>query len=148
MGAAVLRPVQGGNGLECLVARRAPHVSSPGLWEFPGGKVEPGEDPRDALARELREELSIEVEVGAFLGRGTAKKRRRQIVLDVYEATWTTGALALVDHDAVRWVGAAAVRSLDWAAADVPVLDALVERLGARTKTGRRRSGDPRRVDL
>ena len=117
------------------MTRRAPHVRSAGLWEFPGGKIEAGETPRGALARELREELAITVEVGAFLGRGVAEVGERTIVLDVYETTWTDGELCLSDHDQTRWIDSGGVKALDWAAADVPVLDALVRRLeGDRPK--------------
>ena len=129
VGAAILRTRADGS-IECLVTRRAPHVRSAGLWEFPGGKVEPGETPRAALARELREELAIDVEVGAFLDRGVAEVGERTIVLDVYETTWIDGELRLSDHDQTLWIGSGGVDALDWAAADVPVLDALARRLG------------------
>ena len=132
VGAAILRPRL------CLVARRAEHVRSPGCWEFPGGKVEPGEDARAALVREIHEELDIEIEAGDFLGRGLAalpgrfpeEMRRtpeRTIALDVYACRWLSGTLKLTDHDAVRWIQASQVDQLLWAPADVPILDTLRE---------------------
>lgn len=130
VGAAILRPRL------CLVTRRAAHVRSPGRWEFPGGKVEEGEDPRDALIREIREELSIRIEAGDFLGRGIASPvsttRPRAIVLDVYCCHWLDGELRLTDHDAARWIQASQIEALLWAEADVPILGALAAVLGAR----------------
>ncbi|MEO1084066.1 MAG: (deoxy)nucleoside triphosphate pyrophosphohydrolase [Acidobacteriota bacterium] len=119
VGAAILRPHL------CLIARRAAHTSSPGRWEFPGGKVEPAEAPRDALAREIREELAITVDVDDFLGRGVAPQPGRTIVLDVYRCRWTGGELQLRDHDAVRWIQARHIPALAWADADLPILAAL-----------------------
>lgn len=119
VGAAILR------GSECLVARRGPGMSLPGKWEFPGGKVEAGEDPRAALVREIREELGLHISVTDRVGRGTAIMGDRRIVLDVYLATMTGGDLALAEHAEVAWCGADTLMSLDWAEADVPVLAAV-----------------------
>ena len=119
VGAAILRP------MICLVTRRAAHVRSPGRWEFPGGKVEPGETPRAALERELQEELAIDVQAGDFLGRGVAEQPERTLVLDIYCCRWLGGQLSLSDHDAVRWIQASQIDDLLWAEADVPVLPAL-----------------------
>jgi len=116
----------------CLVARRAPHVTSAGLWEFPGGKVEAGEKPRRALEREIAEELGLTIRALAFLGRGEAREPTRTIVLDVYLAEFDSSAsreLRLTDHDEVRFISAAEIAGLEWAAADVPVLPALEARL-------------------
>lgn len=123
VGAAILKDGR------CLVARRGPGMALAGLWEFPGGKVEPGEAPQDALRREIREELGIEVQVGAPLGVGEAMAGARRIVLSVYAAEWVSGELQLLEHDEVRWCGVEDVDGLAWAEADVPVLPALKARL-------------------
>ncbi|MEO1366911.1 MAG: (deoxy)nucleoside triphosphate pyrophosphohydrolase [Acidobacteriota bacterium] len=125
VGAAIVRPYL------CLVARRAAHVPHAGCWEFPGGKVEPGESPRDALAREIREELALTVDVGPFLGRGVAPQPGRTIVLDVYRCRWTAGSLQLRDHDAVRWIQSGHIPDLVWSDADRPILDALASAIRA-----------------
>ena len=66
----------------CLVARRGPGMALAGYWEFPGGKVEPGESPEVALVREIREEMGIGIEVGNWIGRGESVVHGRRIVLD------------------------------------------------------------------
>lgn len=121
------------NADRCLAAQRAPHVSNALRWEFPGGKVELGEDPKKALAREIAEELGVKIEVGAWLGRGEAVAANgRQIWLDVYLATLEEGEISLTDHQAIRWISAAEIGELDWAAADLPILPRLAEELHQR----------------
>jgi 8-oxo-dGTP diphosphatase len=119
VGAAVLRDGR------VLASRRTEPPRLAGLWEFPGGKVEPGEDDVEALVRELREELQVEVEVGERLGEdlpigGTA-------VLRVYVCRLLRGEPALVDHDEHRWLGADDLLDVPWIPVDLP----LVERLRA-----------------
>lgn len=127
VGAAILR------GGTCLVTQRGPDGgSAAGQWEFPGGKVEPGEDPRAALEREVREELSLEIETGAWLGRGEHPDGERMIALDVYAATVVAGTLRLTEHRRHGWFRAEEIDGLDWAAADRPVLPALKRLLSSR----------------
>ncbi len=105
----------------CLIARRAPGHAQAGRWEFPGGKVEPGESAEAALEREIREELGLETEVGRLLGTG----RIGRIRLDVYRARRLAGAMRLTDHDAVHWLTAEEIDDFEFADADIPVLPAL-----------------------
>jgi 8-oxo-dGTP diphosphatase len=109
----------------CLVAQRGPGMSLPGKWEFPGGKVERGEDPRAALARELREELGIETSIESLLGTGHDAAGELAVRLDVYLARLTGGQLRLLEHSATRWLAAAELDELDWADADRPLLPLL-----------------------
>ena len=113
----------------CLAVRRSAAMSTPDQWEFPGGKVEPGESPATALRREIQEELGLEIEVGELLGSGSAVQGDRRILLDVYLATRTAGTLELREHSQHRWLTAATLGEVDWAAADLPILSGLRARL-------------------
>ena len=119
--AALLRDAEG----RLLVARRAPGRHLAGAWEFPGGKIEPGEAPEACLARELHEELGITVEVGAHFSTTTHAYEKGAIELLAYEVRWTGGELVLRDHDALAWLRADELGSIALAPADVPIAQAL-----------------------
>lgn len=106
-------------------------MAAPLQWEFPGGKVEPNEDPRVALQRELLEELQVSVEVGPWIARGEAEAGGRLIELDVYSATIESGEVRLREHAQFGWFDVAELGALDWAAPDVPVLPSIVALLSA-----------------
>jgi 8-oxo-dGTP diphosphatase len=119
VGAAII------DGGRCLVTRRSATMSAPLKWEFPGGKVEVDEDPRDALRREVREELDIDIEVQRFLGRGQGRVGQRSILLDVYSAIWIGRTLRLTEHHELGWFTAEELDDLDWPEADYPLLPAV-----------------------
>ncbi len=110
-----------------LVAQRLRPPELAGRWELPGGKVAPGETERDALARELAEELGIEVEVGERLGDDVALNATT--TLRAYQVRLIGGQPHPHDHGALRWVTAAQLHEIDWVPADRDWLPALTRLL-------------------
>lgn len=108
-----------------LAAERNAPVELAGRWELPGGKVEPGETDQAALLRECREELGVEVLLGGRIGRDWPIGEQR--VLRVWLATVRSGEPQAVEHRQLRWLTRAELGSVDWLAADEPV----VRRIGA-----------------
>ncbi len=110
---------------EILVARRFEHAHQGGRWEFPGGKLEPGEDVRAGLARELDEELGISLDSARPLIRVRHDYPDRAVLLDVWRVTGWQGRVHSREGQALRWLGADAFTGLLMPAADVPVVKAL-----------------------
>ena len=104
------------SGALLLVAQRARPPELAGLWELPGGKVAAGETDAAALVRELREELGVDVTVGARIGADVALSP--SMTLRAYRVTQTGGALHPNDHSALRWVSADELDGLSWVPAD------------------------------
>lgn len=114
----------------CLVTQRSATMAHPLKWEFPGGKVEPDERPRDALVREIREELGLHIEVHALLATGHAHlPDGRPIRLDVFYASRVGGTLELTEHARAAWCDAKTLARLDWPEADIPAMRALIAAL-------------------
>jgi mutator protein MutT len=108
-----------------LAARRPAGTARGGLWELPGGKVEPGETRQACLARELREELGIEVEVGPPLASVTHDYADLRVHLHAFRCRWISGTLAPAEHDRIRWLAPAELASVSWSAADRPIVEQL-----------------------
>ncbi len=105
-----------------LAARRTRPPELAGLWEFSGGKVEAGESEQQALARELREELAVEVTVGRLLGR---TRISAQLRLAVYVCQLHRGVPTAGEHDRLRWLTADELNDVEWIDSDRALLPAL-----------------------
>jgi len=107
---------------EVLAARRPAHKALGGKWEFPGGKLHHGETPWQALQREIREELQVEIAIVAALTPVTHAYPGFQIRLIPFRARIISGDPVAVEHTELRWVKPGEPGTLDWAEADIPVL--------------------------
>ncbi|MFI6482741.1 (deoxy)nucleoside triphosphate pyrophosphohydrolase [Nonomuraea sp. NPDC050663] len=110
-----------------LAAQRAEPPELAGGWEFPGGKVDPGESEAEALVRECREELGVEIAVGEQVGGDWPLTS--DYVMRVYLSTLLAGTPVPKEHMALRWLGPQDYYSVPWLAADLPVMKALEERI-------------------
>jgi 8-oxo-dGTP diphosphatase len=108
-----------------LCARRGPQQSLPGMWEFPGGKVEPGESSSEALAREITEELGCNILVGEQINTHAHDYPFARVVLSTFWCRISAGEPVTGEHAELRWVDPADVYDLDWAPADIPAVSLL-----------------------
>jgi 8-oxo-dGTP diphosphatase len=114
VGAAIVREGR------VLATRRTTPPLARGLWEFPGGKVEPGEAPAEALVREIREELGCDVRVTGVLD--GEQPVGEQLTLRVMRAELVAGDPVPHEHDALRWLGPGELDKVRWLAPDLPFL--------------------------
>ena len=96
-------------------------------WEFPGGKIEPGETPEQALVREIREELAMTVEVERHIVDVSYDYPKFHLEMACFLCSITEGTPHLLEHEAARWLEPTKIDSVDWLPADVLVIDALKE---------------------
>jgi 8-oxo-dGTP diphosphatase len=114
---------------EFLACRRAQHKSLAGFWEFPGGKVEADESDQQALARELKEELGIDVIVGNFICKSSSDVNGTTIEMFTYFCELRSEApTSSSDHDKLAWVTRDELAALEWPPLDIPVVEALLNR--------------------
>jgi 8-oxo-dGTP diphosphatase len=112
-------------GGRILLARRKPGKHMGGRWELPGGKIEPGESPEQSLARELAEELAIEVRVGEFLCGASFDGDAVRLELLVYRVERLAGEPQLLEHEEIRWVAPQDVKGYDLADSDRSAVERL-----------------------
>lgn len=98
-------------------------------WEFPGGKIEPGETPEAAIVREIKEELETEVEVIELLDTVEYDYPNFHLSMDCFICKIKSGDLVLKEHEAARWLTKERLYSVDWLPADLGLIEAIGEHL-------------------
>ena len=115
------------NNGKFLIARRKKGKHLEYKWEFPGGKIEPGETPEECLTRELKEEFGIIAEIADFITESIFNYGDRKVRLLGYRAKYVSGEFKLNAHDEVRWVSRNEFNEFDFAEADLPLVEKISE---------------------
>jgi 8-oxo-dGTP diphosphatase len=121
------------NGDKFMICQRPAHKARGLLWEFVGGKVEPGETPEAALRRECREELAVEIRVDDLFMEVLHTYPDIEIVLSLYHAVIIAGAPQKIEHNDIRWITPAQIPDFDFCPADVEILERIRKEYGKRT---------------
>lgn len=98
-------------------------------WEFPGGKIEVGEKPEEALKREIREELQTDIEIGDLLTTVEYDHPEFHLSMQCFLCSVIAGKLTLIEHEAAKWLNKEELESVKWLPADLEILSLLTEKL-------------------
>jgi len=115
------------NNGKVLIAQRPASYHMGLKWEFPGGKIEPGEDAASCLKREIKEELDLDIEVGSELMVVEHQYPDRKVVLHCHWCRYLRGEAKALECVSFKWVSAGEMKSYDFAEADRPVVDFLLK---------------------
>ncbi|MEB2776477.1 (deoxy)nucleoside triphosphate pyrophosphohydrolase [Algoriphagus sp. D3-2-R+10] len=111
-----------------LCAQRSETMPLPGLWEFPGGKIEEDESPEACLIREIKEELAISIRVISSLRLNKHSYSKGKVIqLMPFICRWESGEINLLEHQEVKWLSRDELNSLNWAPADIPIVNDLFD---------------------
>ena len=119
---------------DCIFATQRGYGDWKDWWEFPGGKIEPGEHPQEALVREIREELDATVEVGALLKTVEYDYPAFHLTLHCFWCTLAGESLHLNEHEAARWLSAGELSSVRWLPADEELMPLIAAALKGKEK--------------
>ena len=111
-----------------LAAQRKEESSLGGFWEFPGGKIEANETPKEALAREIKEELEADIEIFEEICTVDHEYDFGIVKLTTFRCTLLSDSISLHDHQDTRWLSLHELRDVNWAPADIPTIEILEER--------------------
>lgn len=114
-------------GKEIVFATQRGHGDLKGGWEFPGGKIEMGETPQEAIKREIMEELKTEIKVGDFIHTIEYDYPTFHLSMDCFWAEIVSGDLVLTEHDAARWLTKEELDSVEWLPADIEIMEMIRE---------------------
>lgn len=124
--AAIIKAVND-NGEPIVFATQRGYGDLRGGWEFPGGKIEEGETPREALKREIMEELETEITVGELIDTIEYDYPTFHLSMDCFWAEIVSGDLVLIEHKAAKWLTKDELDSVDWLPADITLIDKIRE---------------------
>ena len=112
---------------EIFCALRSPEMTLANYWEFPGGKIEAGETPEQALAREITEEFNCSIEVGKKVEDTTYEYEKVIVRLETYKAKLLKGKPIALEHAETKWVPREQLLQLNFAPADIPAVEKLIK---------------------
>ena len=122
VGAAVVKAINE-NGEPIIFATQRGYGDFKGGWEFPGGKIEEGETPQEALVREIREELETEIAVGELIDTIEYDYPTFHLSMDCFWAEIVSGNLVLTEHAAAKWLTKSELDSVEWLPADITLIE-------------------------